>query len=260
MRVITLTSDWGLKDHYLATVKGAIITQIPDALIVDITHSIAAFDIISASFIIKNSYASFPADTIHIIGVNTEATLENAHIVAKYKNHYFIGTDNGIFSLIFDEPAEKIIEIDIHQDSDFFTFPTRDIFIKVAAHIIKTGEIDSLGNLKTVLNEKNFITPVVVNNIIKGNVLYIDRYENVITNITQELFRNTTKGKKFSVNFRSSSYEIDKISKSYNDVDPGEKLALFSTTNFLEIAINQGKASSLLGLHPGDSISVFIEE
>ena len=90
--------------------------------------------------------------------------------------------------------------------------------------------------------------------------MYIDRYENVITNIPQELFRKTTKGKKFSINFRSSSYEIDKICKSYNDVDLGEKLALFSTTNFLEIAINQGNASSLLGLHPGDSINVFIEE
>ncbi len=260
MNIITLTSDWGLKDHYLASVKGTIISQIPDAVIIDITHSITAFDIISASFIIKNSFGSFPDGTIHIIGVNTEATLENAHIVAKYKNHYFIGTDNGIFSLIFSEPAEKIIEIDIFQDSDYFTFPSRDTFIKVAAHIIKEGEIDSLGHLRTTLNEKNFITPVVVNNIIKGNVLYIDRYENVITNVPQDLFRKETKGKKFSINFRSSSYEIDRICKSYNDVEQGEKLALFSTTNFLEIAINQGKASSLLGLHPGDSINVFIEE
>jgi len=260
MKIITLTSDWGLKDHYLAVVKGTIIMQIPDARIVDITHSIAAFDIISASFIIKNSFASFPDGTIHIVGVNTEATLKNPHVVALYRKHYFIGTDNGIFSLIFDEPADKIIEIDIHQDSDYFTFPTRDIFVKVAAHIVNKGEIDSLGDIRTELNEKKFISPVVVNNVIKGNVLYIDRYENVITNIKQELFRNATRGKKFSINFRSSSYEITKISNSYNDVEPGEKLAIFSTTDFLEIAINQGKASSLLGLSPSDSINVFIED
>lgn len=260
MQIITLTSDWGLKDHYLAAVKGTIITQIPDASIIDVTHSIAAFDIISASFILKNSFSCFPEGTIHIIGVNTEATLKKSHIVALYKKHFFIGTDNGIFSLIFDEPADKIIEIDIYQDSDYFTFPSRDIFVKVAAHIVGKGEIDSLGIIKKELNEKKFISPVVVNNVIKGNVLYIDRYENVITNISQELFRDATKGKKYSINFRSSSYEINKISNSYSDVEPGEKLAIFSTTDYLEIAINQGKASSLLGLNPSDSINVFIEE
>jgi len=260
MRIITLTSDWGLRDHYTASVKGAIIRQIPDASIIDITHNIAAFDIISASFVVKNSFADFPENTVHILSVITEASIDTPHIVAYYKNHYFIGTDNGIFSLIFDEVPEKIIEIDIIQDSDFFTFPTRDIFVKVAAHIFEKNEIDSLGNVRSKLTEKKYIAPVLVNNVIKGNVLYIDRYENIITNITHTLFKKCTAGKKYSINFRSSNYEINKISQSYNDVDPGEKLALFSTTGFLEIAINQGKAASLLGLFPGDSINVFIEE
>jgi len=130
----------------------------------------------------------------------------------------------------------------------------------VAAHIVAKGEIDSLGDEKKSLNEKYFISPVVVNNVIKGNVLYIDSYENVITNISRGLFRMTTKGKSFSINFRGSNYEIRKISQSYNDVEPGEKLAIFSTTDLLEIAINQGKAGSLLGLHPNDSINVVIDE
>ncbi len=259
MKIITLTSDWGLNDYYLATVKGTILSQIQEACIIDITHSIQAFDITSAAFILKNSFQSFPEGTIHIIGINTEATLKNAHIVALYKKQYFIGTDNGIFSLIFDEPADKIIEIDIIQDSDYYTFPTRDVFVKVAAHIVMNGEIDSLGDEKKKLNEKYFISPVIVNNIIKGNILYIDRYENAITNISESLFMETTKGKSFSIDFRGSTYEIKKISKSYSEVEPGEKLAIFSTTHFLEIAINQGKASSLLGLHLNDNISVVIE-
>jgi len=259
MRIITLTSDWGLNDHYLASVKGAIITQIPEAFIIDVSHSIQAFDVASAAFILKNSFKNFPDGTIHIIGLNTEATLKNAHIVALYKNHYFIGTDNGVFSLIFDEPADKIIELDIIQDSDYFTFPTRDVFVKVAAHIIKHGELDSLGVEKKKLNEMFFIVPVIINNIIKGHVLYIDHYENVITNITEPLFREATKGKSFSVNLRGTDYEITKISKSYSDVEQGEKLALFNTTGFLEIAINQGKAKSLLGVYLNDTVNVVIE-
>ncbi|OQA00076.1 MAG: Adenosyl-chloride synthase [Bacteroidetes bacterium ADurb.Bin408] len=260
MRIITLTSDWGLRDHYLGAVKGTILTLIPDARIIDITHNITPYDIISASFVLKNAFLSFPEGTVHIVGINTEASLQNAHIVALYKKHYFIGTDNGIFSLIFEQSADKIVEIDIHQDSDFFTFPTRDVFVKVAAHIFEKGEIDSLGNVKKSLNEKYFISPVTVNNVIKGNVLYIDSYGNVITNISLDLFKSFTKGKHFSINFRGSNYEIQKISQSYNDVEQGEKLAIFSTTGLLEIALNQGQASSLLGLHPNDNVNVVIEE
>lgn len=260
MQVITLTSDWGLRDHYNAVIKGTLMRTVPQVPVVDITHAISPFDIISASFVVKNSFYTFPEGSIHIISVITEASLETPHIVAKYKGHYFIGTDNGVFSLIFDEPAEKIIELDIFQDSDYFTFPTRDIFVKVAAHIIEKGEIESLGNERQALTEKKFIVPVPVNNVIKGIVLYVDRFENVITNISETLFRSHTRGKKFSINFKSSGYEITRISPSYNDVEASEKLALFSTTGLLEIAINQGRAASLLGLRPGDNINVFIEE
>jgi len=259
MTVVTLTSDWGLKDHYLPAVKACLLTQIPSVQIVDITHDVMPFDIISASFIIRHAFPYFPQGSVHIIGINTEATLKNVHLAVMYKGHYFIGTDNGIFSLICEEKPDKIIEIDIIQDSDFFTFSSRDVFVKAAAHIIKNQSIEGLGIERDTLNEKKLITPVFINDIIKGNAIYIDRYENVITNITYAIFKEYVNKRPFSISFRSSQYEINTISRSYNDVEAGEKLALFGTTNYLEIAINQGKAASLLGLSINDNVNIIID-
>ena len=259
MAIITLTTDWGLKDHYAGAVKGTLLSLMPDITIVDITHNIPTFDIEPASFVIKNCYNNFPKGTIHIIGINTEASIETPHIVALYDGHYFIGADNGIFSLIFQDKPEKIIELNITQDSDYFTFPTRDVFIK-AAYLIITGEkFENLGYEKQTLNEMIQLKPVIEVNSIKGNVIYIDSYENVILNITENLFREVGKNRRFSISFRSG-YEIDTISHAYKDVDAGEKLALFGSSGFLEIAINMGNASSLLGLKMKDSIRIDFDE
>jgi S-adenosyl-L-methionine hydrolase (adenosine-forming) len=246
--IITLTSDWGLKDHYLAAVKGAIYTLLPEACIVDISHQIPSFDLNQAAFIIRNLYKKFPQGTIHILGINTEASIESPHTVVFHDGHYFIGSDNGIFSLIFDEIPAEIIELDIIQDSDYFTFPTRDVFVKVACHLAKGNPLSELGRPKKTILSKISFKPVLDGNLIKGKVIYVDSYENVFTNITESLFKSLTRGKKFMIQFRSASYRINEISRSYKDVVEGEMLALFSSSGHLEIAINQGKASSLLGL------------
>jgi hypothetical protein len=248
MAIITLTSDWGLKDHYLAAVKGAIYNQKPDAIIVDISHQIPSFDLNQAAFIIRNFYKNFPPGTIHILGINTEASIDTPHTVVFHDGHYFIGSDNGIFSLIFDEIPDTIIELDIIQDSDYFTFSTRDVFVKVACHLAKGKPLSELGRHKETVLSKMSFNPVIDGNLIKGKVIYVDSYENIFTNITESLFKSMTRGKKFIIQFRSASYRINKICRSYNDEVEGEMLALFSTSGHLEIAINRGKASSLLGL------------
>ncbi len=258
MAIITLTSDWGTKDHYLGAVKGAILSLLPDANIVDITHSIPAFDLNQAAFIIRNFYKNFPKGTIHILSVNTDASIETPHTLVIHDGHYFIGADNGLFSLIFDEEPGQVIELDVMQDSDYFTFSTRDVFVKVACHIALGKPISELGRPKKSLLKKMSFVPVIDGNLIKGKVIYIDNYENVFVNIDENLFRSMTKGKKFAILFRSASYRITEISRSYKDVVEGEMLALFSTTGQLEIAINQGKASSLLGLKIDQPVMVEI--
>ncbi len=259
MPIITLTSDWGLKDHYIGAVKGAIISRLPEALIVDISHSIPPFNSEQAAFVLRNAYPNFPNGTVHIMAVNTEESEKFPHTAVEYNGHFFIGTDTGIFSLIFDKPPDKIVEIQVPQDSDFFTFSTRDRFVKVAVHLARGGKIEEMGKVKNKIIEKILLKPVIDNNVIKGHVMYIDSYQNVITNISEPVFSANRKGRKFNIQFRS--YEIKKISRSYQDVPPGEILALFDSNRYLEIAINQYNAAGLLGLEYKEMVRVeFVEK
>ncbi|HAQ64909.1 MAG TPA: hypothetical protein DCR43_03505 [Bacteroidales bacterium] len=256
MAIITLTSDWGTRDHYLPAVKGALLSRMPDAVIVDISHEIEPFDLNQASFVLRNCYHLFPKGTVHIVAINTEADLENPHIAIRHNGHYFIGTDNGLFSLMFDTIPEEIFEIDIPQDSDYFTFPTRDVFVKAAVHLAKGGAMEELGDPLLKLFERMAFRPVISGDAIIGKVIYTDRYENVFTNITEGLFKSECRNRSFNIEFSVSRYRIRKINKSYGDVPEGELVALFSTTGNLEIAINKGNAASLLGLGTDDAIRI----
>jgi S-adenosyl-L-methionine hydrolase (adenosine-forming) len=259
MAIITLTSDWGLKDHYAGAVKGAILRLLPGAQIVDISHNIPAFDLNQAAFIVRNFYRNFPEGTIHILAVNAEAAIETPHTLVYHNGHYFIGADNGIFSLLFDDKPTRIIELDIIQDSDYFTFPSRDVFVKVACHIASGKPIEALGHPKDKILQKMAFQPVIQGDMIKGKVIYIDNYENAFVNITETLFNSIVKNHRFAITFRTANYSINEISKSYKDVSPGVMLALFSTNGYLEIAIREGKAGSLLGLKMDQLVTVELQ-
>ena len=257
MPIITLTSDWGTKDHYLASVKGTILRHVPGASIVDISHQVPPHDLTQAAFIIRNSYRDFPEGTVHIIGVSTEESDVNPHTAVFANGHYFVGADNGIFTMILDESPDKIVEITLMQDSEFFTFSTRDRFVKAAAMLASGEDIEKLGTPRDTLNQKFLFSPVVDNNVIKGIVIYVDNYENVITNITREKFREVGKNRKFTISFRGE--EIHTIHESYSDVPVGEILALFGHNGHLEIALNNGAASGLLGLNLDDPVRIEFE-
>ena len=260
MTIITLISDWGLNSHYRASVKGSILRQIPDARIVDITHTLPAFDIMSCSFILKNTYPDFPPATIHIVAVNTEASMQSPHIVLKVNDMYFIGADNGVFSLLFEGQEFDAVELDILQDSDYFTFSTRDVFVKAAALIAGGKKLSSLGSPYKKLRKMIAFQPIITENRIEGKVIFVDDYENVFVNIDKATFRKVGKGRSYTIKFRTPGYAISTLRTSYSDVDQGERLALFGSTGFLEIAINQGKASSLLGLEVTDSVIIEFDE
>lgn len=265
MPIVTLTTDWGTKDHYLASVKGSLLSSIPNVQIVDISHEIPPFDIYQTSFILKNCYKDFPDNTIHIIGVNSEASIQTPHIAIKIDNQYFIGADNGVFSLAFEKTPEEIIELEIYQSSDKFTFSTRDVFIKAAQHIIENNSITRLGSVKSQVKQLKSFEPIIVHDdsdqstTITGKVIYIDRYENVMTNIKEQHFKELQKNRKFRISFNSFDNDLTSISQSYNDVAPSEMLALFDSNKLLEIAVNQGNASSLLGLYLDTRVRVIFK-
>jgi S-adenosylmethionine hydrolase len=256
MAVITLTTDLGLKDYYVGSIKGAILKDIPNAHIIDISHDIPSFDISVASFCLKNVYKDFPEGSIHIIGVAPSADEYTLHLAIEKDGHFFIGADNGIFSLLFDTPADKIFSIKTGDRKVSKTFPTKDLFVWTAAHLAKGGRIEELGDPVEKVRERINFRAISEGNIIKGMVTYIDSYGNVITNISKKLFIEVAQKRTFAIIFRRADYTIEEICFNYNEVPEGERLALFSSSGFLEIAINKGHASSLFGLKLNDTVRV----
>src|SRR6476661_7302001 len=135
MGIITLTTDLGSKDFYQAALKGSILSLLPTVNIVDITHEVSAFNIPQAAFLLKNSFHYFPKDTVHLIGIDSVFNEETRYLALKYKDHYFVGSDNGISSLLFDSEPEEMVELNIMQDLKFLHFPLSDIFAKAATHL-----------------------------------------------------------------------------------------------------------------------------
>lgn len=256
MAIITLTSDWGTLDYYVASVKGKILSYLPNATIIDVTHGIEPFSIAHAGYILKNCYRSFPEGTIHIIGVETIESVGQPHVVVKANGHYFISTDNGIFGHILDGKFDEAVCIDVPQDTDFFTFATRDRFAKVAAMIANGEPLSNIGARRETLNQGGTFCPVVKGNAIEGVVMHIDSYGDIITNISKELFENERRGRRFSIKVKGELYTIDTISDSYLDVDIAELVAIFGTHGYLELALNQAKLASLCGIEQDSTIKV----
>lgn len=257
MAIITLTSDWGLTDHYVAAVKGAIISSSPKVIIVDITHSITKYSLAETAFIIKNAYKNFPKGSIHIIGVNSDETKASPHTIVYYDDHYFIGADNGIFSLLCDNKPEKIITINKLPDPKYKTFPSLDIYALAACHIAEGKKIEDLGDKKTELFKLTGYLPIIEDNAIKGIVTYFDSYDNAITNINDKLFEEIGQGRTFSAYFKSE--EIHEIKKTYSEVADAEIVLVFGTTGLLEIALSKGSARNLLGINIYDPIRIEFE-
>lgn len=270
MRIITLTSDMGTQDYYLAAVKAAILGLYPQANIIDISHHVAPFDIAQAAFVVKNVYGTFPKGSIHILGVNSEKsnplTQPGAplvrHVVVEYNGHYFIGADNGVFSLLFDDAPSAVYEIDFDGQDGEDTFPMKSVFAR-AASLMASGEHPSnFGHAIHELNQRTVIAATVNPNLIKGTVIYIDIYGNVIINITKSMFEQQVGKRSFKILLRGGSHEITEIRKIYSEVPEGEVVALFDSSGHLEIAINKGVegngggASGLLGLRLGDTVRV----
>lgn len=278
MSIITLTTDYGLKDHFVGALKGKILSNYADAVIVDISHQVDPFNTAQASYIVNAAFSSFPNGTVHIIGVDSELNKENQHVAMLWKNHYFICADNGILGLLTQRiMPEKMVAINIHDRlpndaSDL------DVFVTVACHIANGGALNVIGREISEVKANTELQPTVENesNSIKGFIIYIDSFGNLVTNISKSIFLEVAQGRPYeiSVNDRRLTHakKIKNIWPKYSDVAiddkypikdyEGQKLAIFNEAGFLEIAIfrsnasSVGTAASLLGLKYRDSITI----
>lgn len=272
MPIITLTSDFGLRDPYVASIKASIYSELNEALVVDISHSISPFDIESGAFVIKNSYKDFPPGSIHIIGVDELLNPSKKPIAALIDGHYFISSDNGLLSLICaDISPKELVEINIPQVQQNSAFPTRDVFVPVACHLARGGKLSVVGQNLKVFRELATLQPMVKDDgkTIVGTIIYIDNFGNSITNISKHIFQKIGKKREFKIWFRN--LEFTEIYENYSHFVKdfsresdyiGKGLAVMGASGFLEIAIYKsnpqtvGAASTLFGLKKGAEIYV----
>lgn len=254
--IITITSDFGPRDYYAAAVSGRLLSLIPDARLITVSHSVSPYNIYEASFIIRNAYAHFPAGSIHLVMVNSAGKHDVEQIAVLYRGHYFVGPDSGIFGLIFDEKPEMAVVLE-PSAGDSPAFPELSICTRAAQEISLGKKLEELGVISQALTETMPFRPVIENKVIKGMVIYIDNYHNVITNITRNMFERMNESGKYTIRF--GKYFTERVSAAYDHAPEGELVAVFGQSGLLEIALYRSSAKNLLGIRINDIVRIEFE-
>ncbi|HET9481579.1 MAG TPA: SAM-dependent chlorinase/fluorinase [Candidatus Polarisedimenticolia bacterium] len=260
--IITLTTDFGNADHFVGAVKGAILSVSTQLEIVDITHEIPAHDIAAAGWALRNAYNAFPRFTVHLAVTDPGVGSARRPIVAVTEGYAFVGPDNGIFSHVFEvEPPVRVVQITAAhyiRPTISPTFHARDIFGPVAAHLARGAEASNLGEIVEDYVRLELPRPKVTpEGAIRATVAHVDRFGNVVLNVTRtsmESFLERTKAAGFAAVVGST--RITRICTSYAEAPQGVPVLLYNSSNFLEIAANQGRASDLLGVRAGASVDL----
>ncbi len=247
MPLLTLITDIGEKDFLTGAIKGQLLRYQQDLNIIDITHSLSAFNYPQAAYVCRNAIKNFPTGTFHLILVNIFD--ENAdHLVLAEHNGHFIGcANNGLLTMILEEMPQKAVCLELDKSTQKSTLFLTNVFAK-AMHELNNGKtIEEVGNSTIEIKVKHHLKPKIGDDWIEGQIIFIDNFENVIVNINKVEFEEHRNGRSFSIVFKRDEI-IEKLSNSYSDVHEGEKLAFFNSAGYLEIAINKGNAAGLFGL------------
>lgn len=247
MPLLTLTSDIGQQDFLVGAVKGLLLQGTSGFSIVDITHQLSPFNYPQAAYVCRNAIRSFPEGSFHLVLVNLFDEKPEHLLLARHKGQYIGCADNGLLTMILEEVPEKVVALPLDKAQQKNTLYCSSVFAKAIDDISKGMSMEQLGDPEVSINVKNPLKPMLGNDWIEGQIIFIDNFENVIINISREEFEEQRKGRSFKIVFKRDEV-IDHISETYADVNEGEKLALFNSAGYLEIAINKGNAAGLLGL------------
>jgi S-adenosylmethionine hydrolase len=252
MQIVTLITDWHQSDYYAATLKARILSAFPDITIVDISHQIQSFNTLQAAFLLRHTHANFPKGTIHLVGVNCEPSPHNRMMIAKAGGHFFVAPNNGLLALALDNAPEYVTEMPV--PGGVFGFKSLYLFVR-AMQAIVTGTVSAAG-LKACLKKSLLSRPTYDNTLISGQVVYIDSYGNLITNIDKPLFDTVRQGRPFEIYVQSHHNKLTRLAQYYDEVPPGELLALFNSLQLLEIAVNQGNVAARERLDTTSSVRI----
>lgn len=257
MAIVTLLTDSGEHDHYVAAIKAKILSTNPSIRIVDISHRIAPCDIGHAAFVLKSVFRDFPKGTTHLVAVDSVGKRDTTPIAMQLEDHFFVGADNGLFGLITEKQHQHIAELNTINPIQS-TFPEKEIFAAAAAKLASGVSLTDLG--KPLSSFKRMIDRQVkaTKKQITGSVVRVDNYGNLITNIPREPFDILSKGKVFTVQFGGEKFR--RINASYFEVEEGDCFIVFNSLGLLEIGVNRGNASELFGIEYDGVVNIIFEE
>ena len=247
MPLITLTSDIGSQDFLVGAIKGQLLSINPNFNMVDISHNLSPFNYPQAAYVCKNAIKNFPDGTFHLVLVNLFDQRPEHLLLVNYNNQYIGCADNGLITMILEEVPQQIVALSLTKSAQKNTLYCASVFAKAFDQILAGDAFETVGDPNISIEVKNPLRALLGNNWIEGQIIFIDNFENVIINITKDEFEEQRRGRSFKIVFKRDEI-IDKISETYADVTESEKLALFNSAGYLEIAINKGNAAGLFGL------------
>lgn len=257
MAIVTLLTDSGENDHYVAAIKARIKKFNPAADIVDLTHRIAPCDIAHAAFVLRSVFRDFPEGSVHIAAVHATGDRDDKPIAIETEDHFFVGRDNGLFGLVTDSPHQRMVILTAEEGTDA-TFPERDVFAPAAGKLSAGVDMSLLGTPGTAFKRMIDRHVKATKKQISGHVIHVDSFGNLITNIPRKAFENLGQGRAFTAQFGGEKFR--RIHTRYNQADEGECFLLFNSLDLLEIGIYKGNASELLGLGYDSMVNISFDE
>lgn len=247
MPLITLTSDIGEQDFLTAAIKGQLLQTNNNFSIIDISHSLSPFNYPQSAYVCRNAFKNFATGTFHLVLVNIFDEKPEHMLLAEHNGHIIGCADNGLLTMILEEVPQKVVALQLGKTQQKNTLYCIQVFANAINKLCNGKTLEDVGDASVSIQVKNPLKPLLGNNWIEGQIIFIDNFENVVVNINKEEFEEQRKGRSFTIVFKRDEV-IDKISETYADVPEGEKLALFNSGGYLEIAINKGNAAGLFGL------------
>jgi S-adenosylmethionine hydrolase len=260
--LVTVTTDFGLADPYVAAMKGVILQFSPDARIVDISHQVPSHQILSGAFVLANAAPFFPANTLHVVVVDPGVGDDRAILVAQFGDQIYVFPDNGIITFVKEShPLQNMVEVRHFELLDIrgasATFHGRDVFAPLVGYILSGKPISRLGSVPTHYTLLDLPEPKADDSEMTGSVIHVDHFGNLITNITknhlQERWSNLGHA---NLEVYCQTQHVGLLQTTYSQVEPGRPLALINSMGMLELAVNQGRFSDAFDAGNGATVSV----
>jgi len=256
MPLVTLTTDYGIRDPYVANFKGELWRRSSDLQLVDISHNVNNFDIVQAAFIFKNAWRSFPSGTIHLLTVNDLPEARRNFLLVHQHDQFFVCPDNGILHLIFESLRGTIYRLSFEQQPEQ---PLEAQLALVVQQLSRKLPLEHIGAATNNTVRRLALQPVITSHQIRGAIIYIDNYDNAISNISRALFTQVGQGRPFAISFKRHP-ALTRLCKDYDEVAIGDPLCRFNRAGYLKFAVHMGRAASLLGLHLEEMIQIDFQE